>query len=262
MKILSEHACFGGVQGFYAHPRAGARAKSTFRLSSPQPGFRRLPVLAYLAGLTCTERRSPPERGRRLAAELGIVLVRPIRAHARPGWRCVAHWDFGLGAGFYVDAAPAPWSGTIDVPLCQRELARLHRQGLSPRFRVRRHFRALMVGIARWSRIPIPGVTQVLVSAFAPVCAGLAMPLGREGARRLSRPGSSELAQLRRGRARSLGTLRRHPPGRSGPRRQIPGRSVKARAPARGLPRERHAPRAAAPTTSTTTAILHRHVRR
>jgi S-formylglutathione hydrolase len=114
MKILSEHACFGGVQGFYAHESRECAAEMRFGVYRPPQhrDARPLPVLYYLAGLTCTEETFAAKAGaQRLAAELGIVLVSPDtspRAPRLPGDD--AQWDFGLGAGFYVDATQDPWA--------------------------------------------------------------------------------------------------------------------------------------------------------
>ena len=94
-----------------------------------------VPALYYLAGLTCTEETFAIKAGgrQRLAAELGLMLVAPDTSprQARiPGDD--ASWDFGLGAGFYVDATQAPWSQhyrmysyvTKELPaLIQREFA-------------------------------------------------------------------------------------------------------------------------------------------
>ncbi|MGQ0655500.1 MAG: S-formylglutathione hydrolase [Betaproteobacteria bacterium] len=113
MKILAEHASFGGTQGFYAHGSSECRSEMRFTVYQP-PAARhgRVPVLYYLAGLTCTEETFPIKAGaQRVAAELGLMLVAPDtspRQTRYPGDD--ASWDFGLGAGFYVDATQAPWS--------------------------------------------------------------------------------------------------------------------------------------------------------
>jgi S-formylglutathione hydrolase len=77
----------------------------------PQAKHGRVPVLVYLAGLTCTEETFAIKAGaQRLAAEHGLMLVAPDTS---PRVRLAgddASWDFGLGAGFYVDATQAPWS--------------------------------------------------------------------------------------------------------------------------------------------------------
>lgn len=78
----------------------------------PQAEQRAVPVLYYLAGLTCTEETFMTKAGaQRMAAELGLMLVAPDtspRKARMPGDD--ASWDFGLSAGFYVDATQAPWS--------------------------------------------------------------------------------------------------------------------------------------------------------
>ncbi len=113
LETLSEHACFGGIQGFYRHRSrecASAMRFSVYR--PPNPAGVKLPLLYYLAGLTCTEETFMVKAGaQRLAARLGIVLVAPDtspREERLPGDD--ESWDFGLGAGFYVDATVAPWN--------------------------------------------------------------------------------------------------------------------------------------------------------
>jgi S-formylglutathione hydrolase len=78
----------------------------------PQAASGKVPVLTYLAGLTCTEETFVIKAGaQRVAAALGLMLVAPDtspRGVGIPGED--ADWDFGTGAGFYVDATEAPWS--------------------------------------------------------------------------------------------------------------------------------------------------------
>ena len=111
--LLSEHACFGGVQRFYQHDSSAIGLPMRFSVYLP-PGFedKPLPVLFYLAGLTCTEETFATKGGaQRVAAEEGLVLVMPDtspRGANLPGE--AESWDFGLGAGFYVDATEEPWS--------------------------------------------------------------------------------------------------------------------------------------------------------
>ncbi len=114
-RVIAEHRCFDGVQGFYEHASQACDAPMRFAVYRPpaalaDPGTR-LPVLYYLAGLTCNEETFAIKAGaQRFAAELGLVLVAPDTSPRvrLPGDD--AHWDFGLGAGFYVDATRAPWS--------------------------------------------------------------------------------------------------------------------------------------------------------
>ena len=112
MKILSEHVCFGGTQRYLAHDSRECAAEMRFAVyEPPQARHGRVPVLYYLAGLTCTEETFMIKAGaQRVAAELGVMLVAPDTSPRvrLPGDD--ASWDFGLAAGFYVDATQAPWS--------------------------------------------------------------------------------------------------------------------------------------------------------
>jgi S-formylglutathione hydrolase len=116
METLSEQRVFGGVQGFYRHESAACGGPMKFGVYVPPlaSSTTRCPVLYYLAGLTCTEETFAIKAGaQRLAADLGIVLVTmdtSPRSARYPGDD--ESWDFGLGAGFYVDATEAPWSAT------------------------------------------------------------------------------------------------------------------------------------------------------
>ena len=113
MITRSEQRCFGGVQGFYAHESAVCGGEMRFAVFMPNTR-ERVPVLYYLAGLTCTEETFVIKAGaQRAAAELGVAIVTcdtSPRAMRYPGDD--ASWDFGLGAGFYVDATEAPWSAS------------------------------------------------------------------------------------------------------------------------------------------------------
>ncbi|QOY92992.1 S-formylglutathione hydrolase [Massilia sp. UMI-21] len=112
-ELLSEHACFGGLQRFYRFDSAAIGLPMRFSVYLP-PGAegKRLPVLFYLAGLTCTEETFMTKAGaQRVAAQEGLILVAPDtspRGAGVPGE--TESWDFGAGAGFYVDALEAPWS--------------------------------------------------------------------------------------------------------------------------------------------------------
>ena len=113
LEVLAEHACFGGTQGFYRHASRACAGPMRFAVFLPPQAKRgRVAQLHYLAGLTCTEETFPIKAGaQRLAAELGIALVAPDtspREPTLPGDR--ENWDFGIGAGFYVDATQAPWA--------------------------------------------------------------------------------------------------------------------------------------------------------
>jgi len=109
----STHACFGGVQGYYEHDSAVIGLPMRFSVYLPPQAVNgKVPVLFYLAGLTCTEETFMIKAGsQRLAAELGLMLV---TCDTSPRGAGIAgesdSWDFGVGAGFYLDATQAPWS--------------------------------------------------------------------------------------------------------------------------------------------------------
>ncbi|MFO0710188.1 MAG: S-formylglutathione hydrolase [Sandaracinus sp.] len=117
----SEHACFGGRQGFYERTSEACAGPMRFSVFLPPRALasagrvgERVPALYYLAGLTCTEEHLPTKGGAaKLAAELGLALVScdtSPRSARYPGDD--ASWDFGVGAGFYLDATMAPWSAS------------------------------------------------------------------------------------------------------------------------------------------------------
>ncbi len=110
---LSEHACFGGVQGFYRHESTVTGAPMRFGVYSPPQAVEGpVPMLFYLAGLTCNEETFAFKAGaQRCAATHGLMLVTPDtspRETGIPGAR--DEWDFGEGAGFYIDATQQPWT--------------------------------------------------------------------------------------------------------------------------------------------------------
>ena len=112
-EVVSQHRCFNGTVGFYKHDAVSTACSMKFSVfTPPQAQAGRVPVLYYLAGLTCTEETFMIKAGaQRIAAELGIMLVAPDtspRGVKLPGDS--DSWDFGVGAGFYVDATVEPWS--------------------------------------------------------------------------------------------------------------------------------------------------------
>lgn len=110
---ISEHKCFDGVQGYYSHDSQEIGLPMRFSVyQPPQARKNKVPILFYLAGLTCTEETFMIKAGaQRLAAKYGLMLVTPDTSPRGAGVPGEADsWDFGLGAGFYVDATQAPWS--------------------------------------------------------------------------------------------------------------------------------------------------------
>jgi S-formylglutathione hydrolase len=112
-ELISRHAAFGGAVSFHRHDAAETACAMRFAVYlPPQAERRRVPVLWYLAGLTCTEETFMIKAGaQRAAAELGLALVAPDtspRGVPLPGDSDA--WDFGVAAGFYLDATQEPWS--------------------------------------------------------------------------------------------------------------------------------------------------------
>jgi S-formylglutathione hydrolase len=112
-KILKQHANFGGTLYFCSHFSKRCHCPMNFSIYVPQQASAApLPVLYFLSGLTCTEENFMAKAGaQRYAAELGLILVAPDTSPRTTGIAGEdADWDFGSGAGFYVDATQAPWN--------------------------------------------------------------------------------------------------------------------------------------------------------
>lgn len=118
METISEQRCFGGTQGFYRHESKACAGPMTFAVyTPPQAAQGTVPVLFYLAGLTCTAETFPIKAGaQRVAAELGLMLVCPDTSPRDTGIEgATDDWEFGEGAGFYVDATQAPWAARFQM---------------------------------------------------------------------------------------------------------------------------------------------------
>ena len=113
LELLSAHACFGGEQRFYQHASSGIGLPMRFSVFlPPQAAHGKVPAVIYLAGLTCNEETFMVKAGaQRTAAQAGVALVAPDtspRGANLPGE--AESWDFGLAAGFYLDATQEPWA--------------------------------------------------------------------------------------------------------------------------------------------------------
>ena len=110
--LVSENLCFGGTVGFYSHRSETCNGEMRFAVyQPPQASLEPVPVLYFLSGLACTEENFIVKAGaQRFAAEYGLMLVAPDTSPRDAG---IAgendNWDFGTGAGFYVDATVEPW---------------------------------------------------------------------------------------------------------------------------------------------------------
>ena len=183
-EIISQHRSFGGTVGFYRHAAASTACTMRFAVfTPPQAAHGRVPVLYCLAGLTCTEETFMVKAGaQRVAAAVGAMLVSPDtspRGVNLPGES--EAWDFGLGAGFYLDATEEPWSRHFQMyTYVTQELRSL----------IEAHFPAdaARTGILGHSMGGHGALTIALrnperyrsVSAFAPICAPSRCPWGRK----------------------------------------------------------------------------------
>jgi S-formylglutathione hydrolase len=111
--LVNESACFGGTVGFYKHLSEVCGLEMKFSVyQPPQTQERSVPVLYFLSGLTCTEENFMIKAGaQQYAAQHGLMLVAPDTSPRQTGIPDEdKEWDFGTGAGFYVDATQAPWN--------------------------------------------------------------------------------------------------------------------------------------------------------
>ncbi|HJP99016.1 MAG TPA: S-formylglutathione hydrolase [Rhodanobacteraceae bacterium] len=118
LETVSEQRCFGGTQGFYRHASKACAGSMNFAVyTPPQAANGKVPVLFYLAGLTCTAETFPTKAGaQRVAAELGLMLVAPDTSPRDTGIAgATEDWEFGEGASFYVDATQAPWASRFQM---------------------------------------------------------------------------------------------------------------------------------------------------
>ena len=115
MERVSANIAFGGTQGVYKHASSTTGTDMTFSVYVPPHGAgAKLPVLWYLSGLTCTH-ANVTDKGeyRRSCAEAGVIFVAPDTSPRGDDVPDDDAYDFGKGAGFYVDATEAPWSANF-----------------------------------------------------------------------------------------------------------------------------------------------------
>lgn len=184
METLSEQRCFGGVQGIYRHDSSETGTPMQFSVfTPPQAEQNAVPVLWYLSGLTCTEENFTVKAGaQRFAADHGLILVAPDTS---PRGASIEgedeSYDFGSGAGFYVDALIDPWKKnyrmysyiTAELPklLFENFKADSGRQGITGHS-MGGHG-ALTIGLKHPE-------TYRSISAFSPICAPMQCPWGQK----------------------------------------------------------------------------------
>ncbi|HTI18940.1 MAG TPA: S-formylglutathione hydrolase [Trinickia sp.] len=184
LELIEEHACHGGIQRFYRHESKTIGLPMRFAVYlPPQAKHARVPALFYLAGLTCTEETFTVKAGaQRFAAQHGIALVAPDTSPRGAGIAGEADaWDFGVGAGFYVDATREPWSKHYRMYSYVRDELRETVTSQLPidgaRLGIFGHSMgghgALMLALRN------PGLYRS-VSAFAPIAAPMRCPWGQK----------------------------------------------------------------------------------
>ncbi|WP_439540154.1 S-formylglutathione hydrolase [Sphingomonas sp.] len=184
METVSTNRAHGGVQGVYRHQSTATGTPMTFSVFIPDHAEgAKLPVLWYLSGLTCTH-VNVTEKGeyRAACAEHGVIFIAPDTSPRGDDVPDDDAYDFGKGAGFYVDATQEPWAGHYrmrsyiedELPgLILREfpMADLTRQGITGHS-MGGHG-ALTIGLRNPDRFRS-------VSAFAPIVAPSQCPWGEK----------------------------------------------------------------------------------
>lgn len=184
-QTLSEHACFGGVQRFHRHDSALIGLPMRFGLYLPPQALAgaQVPLLVYLAGLTCTEETFAVKAGaQRLASALGLALLMPDTSPRGAGVAGEADsWDFGVGAGFYLDATQAPWAAhwRMESYLLAELLPQVWAQAPVQRGATGILGHSMGGHGALTLALRHPGVFKSL-SALAPICAPTRCPWGRK----------------------------------------------------------------------------------
>ena len=115
LETVRESKSFGGTQGVYRHYSTSTATPMTFAVFvPPHASGARLPALWYLSGLTCTH-ANVMDKGeyRRACAEAGVIFIAPDTSPRGDGVADAEGYDFGQGAGFYVDATQAPWAANF-----------------------------------------------------------------------------------------------------------------------------------------------------
>ena len=185
IETLSETGCFGGRIGFYQHTSSSNNCDMRFSVFvPPQAAHGKVPVLTFLSGLTCTEENFMVKSGaQRVAAMLGIMLVSPDTSPRGEGVPDDPDddYDFGLGAGFYLNATQEPWSAQYQMyDYITKELPPIifdNFPGDPERHGLTGHSMgghgALTIGLRN------PDMYRSL-SAFAPICTTLHSPWGQK----------------------------------------------------------------------------------
>ena len=184
LEIRSTHRCFGGTQSFYQHTSEIIGLPMRFSVyQPPQAQEKKVPVLFFLAGLTCTEETFMIKAGaQRVASQLGIMLVSMDTSPRQTGIDGEADdWEIGAGAGFYLDATETPWSSYFRMEsYVTKELYQLIlSQFPADQERIGIFGHSMGGHGALTLALRNPGLYRS-VSAFAPIAAPLHCPWGQK----------------------------------------------------------------------------------
>ncbi|WP_418320827.1 S-formylglutathione hydrolase [Piscinibacter sakaiensis] len=185
LEPISSHQCFDGEQRFYRHMSSEIGLPMRFGLFLPPQALagQAVPLLTWLAGLTCTEETFAIKAGaQRTASELGLALLTPDTSPRGAGLDGEDHhWDFGVGAGFYLDATQAPWSGhwCMESYLVKELLPAVQSEFGLANQRLGLFGHSMGGHGALTLSLRHPGLFAS-VSAFAPICAPTRCPWGHK----------------------------------------------------------------------------------
>ena len=184
MEIINEHRCHGGVQGFYRHESQTTKTSMQFSVFVPSAAAGgKCPALWFLSGLTCTEENFTVKSGaQRYAEKYGVIVVAPDTSPRGAGIDGEDDdYDFGTGAGFYLDATAHPWNQNYQMySYITQELQELVKENFpvdASRQGITGHSMgghgALTIGLKN------PDVYRS-ISAFSPICAPIQCPWGQK----------------------------------------------------------------------------------
>jgi S-formylglutathione hydrolase len=184
-EVVSQSRSFGGTQFVYRH--ASRETGTPMRLAAfvpPQANASKVPVVWFLSGLTCTEENFTVKAGaQRVASELGLILIAPDTSPRGEGVPDDAQgaYDFGLGAGFYVDATQEPWTKHYRMrSYLERELPALVAETL-PADMSRQGITGHSMGGHGALTIALRNPVRFkAVSAFAPIASPMNCPWGEK----------------------------------------------------------------------------------
>lgn len=185
LEIVSQTKSFGGWHKQYSHVASSTACSMRFAIYLPPQASveHKVPVIYWLSGLTCTDENFMQKAGaQRVAAELGVAIVAPDTSPRGEGVPDDpnAAYDFGLGAGFYVNATQTPWQKHYQMyDYVTQELPALIEANfpVTTQRAISGHSMgghgALMIGLKNSSR-------YVAMSAFSPIANPVNCPWGEK----------------------------------------------------------------------------------